>query len=156
MLIAAIASLSLMGTTKSWAIGAGTILDLVNNVQSGEVNSNWNHGNRGAGHGAYGGYLCRAYDRGFEEHSRGHDSCFSCQRQHASCIERCESIEWVCRAQGGDGHGHLYFSRPGRGDTQGQAEREALRNCARERLFRCRVASCNRTQGQVITRRCGR
>lgn len=99
---------------------------------------------------------CRAFDRGHEEHFNGHDSCWSCLREHGECVERCESTFYRCVAQGSDGRGHFYTSDPGFGSSEREAARDAIFQCRSERLRDCRVIECNRGRGEVSTRSCGR
>ncbi|MCC7405243.1 MAG: hypothetical protein IT288_12665 [Bdellovibrionales bacterium] len=97
------------------------------------------------------GVTCSAQDNGWEEHWRGHDSCFSCLREHGNCTETCSQSFHVCTAEGDDGHGRRYTT-DGSGETEWEARDNAQRNCQWDRLYGCRIVRCDR-QEEVISRR---
>ena len=97
---------------------------------------------------------CQAFDRGHEEHYRGHDSCRSCLRYHGDCVERCESSQVICYASGSDFHHEYEIRHPGVGDSEYEARNEALEICHREGLHRCYVTRCEYSRGEVSTRLC--
>jgi hypothetical protein len=152
-------SLILIQTQESKARGADDFFDIIDSIRD------HRDGHRPPPHdrpfpGRPGrpndGMECRAVDRGHEEHYNGHDSCWSCLREHGDCVERCESTSYRCVAQGHDGRGHFYKSDPGYGSSEREAARDAIFQCRDERLLGCRVVECHRGRGEVFTRSCGR
>lgn len=106
-------------------------------------------GRPGPGYG--GGVVCRADDRGWEEHS-SHRSCGECLAQHGSCIETCSVSSTQCEARGYDYRGaELRFV--GQGQSRYEAENQAIRNCAYS-AGRCQVINCSSKEDVVSRRDC--
>lgn len=99
---------------------------------------------------------CQAFDKGWEEHFGGHDTCHECLRKHGNCMERCSEEQFVATARGYDRRG-----RPDRDafDVDGwpasdrwQAEDSALDSCYRRGLSGCYVVNM-RTEVREVSRR---
>lgn len=149
-------SLIIIQTQECKALGAGDFFDIIDDIRDHRDGHRPPPPDRPfPGRPPY-GMECRAVDRGHEEHYNGHDSCWSCLREHGDCVERCESTSYRCVAQGHDGRGHFYTSDPGYGSSEREAARDAIFQCRDERLLGCRVIECNRGRGEVFTRICDR
>lgn len=97
------------------------------------------------------GVVCRADDRGWEEH-RSHRSCGECLSLHGRCIETCSISEYRCEAEGFDYRGTpMRFT--GQGQDRYQAENEALRNCSYN-ASRCQIRGCQESENVVSRREC--
>lgn len=98
---------------------------------------------------------CQADDAGYEEHYGGHRNCRECLQVHGECVETCSRITetYTCNYQGiyPDGRTQMFT---GFGQTQYQAEQDAVYQCRRYGLYDCRYAGCDvRRDQDVISRR---
>ena len=98
---------------------------------------------------------CSYTDDGHEEHSRGHRDCNDCMSKHGKCKETCSASYAVCKVEGRDYRGYA-MTVEGKGDSQYEAEREALRRCDRNNYSDCRRVSCNSESETVSRRTCRR
>lgn len=160
LFVLSVISFVLIHTQESKALGAGDFFDIIDEIRDHRDDRHRppppdRHFPGRPGH-PRDNMECRAVDRGHEEHYGGHDSCWSCLREHGDCVERCESTSYRCVAQGHDGRGHFYTSDPGFGSSEREAARDAIFQCREERLIGCRVIECDRGRGEVVTRSCGR
>lgn len=96
------------------------------------------------------GVVCKAQDRGWEEHRGGHYSCGECMRAHGQCIETCAQQNFQCEAQGIDYRGNV-LRFVGEARDQYRAQDQAMRNCSNNARS-CRIVVCN-NQEQVVSRR---
>ncbi len=94
--------------------------------------------------------VCRAVDKGWEEHSSGHGSCDECLQRHGSCEETCSIRFTTCQVTGKDIRGRT-ITLTASGDSRYEAEGEALDNCRRY-LNQCSVSSCS-SDSEIISRK---
>lgn len=101
---------------------------------------------------------CTAQDKGWEEHWGGHSSCSECLRKHGKCVETCYSKEYKVVVTGIVRDGWSNTDREeeffGVGDSEWQAESEALRNCSWRNAYNCRTKSSESRDNLVSSNRC--
>lgn len=103
---------------------------------------------------SYADLVCRAVDKGWEEHSSGHGSCDECLQRHGSCVETCSIRFTTCQVTGKDIRGRT-ITLTGAGDSRYDAESEALDNCRRY-LNQCSVSSCSSASETLSRKTCVR
>ena len=98
--------------------------------------------------------ICKATDRGWEEHFGGHRDCGSCVREHQECVETCSIQTYACTAQGRTAEGRI-ITFSGQGRDRWDAERDARSRCEWNRNVRgCVIRSCGPRSETVSRRAC--
>ena len=97
---------------------------------------------------------CKASDRGWEEHWRGHSSCDECLQKHGECVETCSLGYTTCEATGRDYAG-VSITLKAAGSDRYEAERAALNFCQKS-FNNCTISSCSSSSETVSRRDCPR
>ena len=151
MILVAFLSVGVLTAETAYASDLGDFLEIIGKVV-GEKDPQPNRYGRG-GRAIGGALSCVAQDDGWEEHSRSHDSCRSCLRQHGECVEVCSSSTVSCIVSANNRRGRVQEIEA-TGRDLWEAKNKAMRRCQRQGFRHCELESCDENKHIVSRTRC--